>query len=404
MSQPGTLVLIMAAAVLAPLLAYGCGRWIRVPLVIFEILLGILLGPDVLGWAHTGTVIDTLSNLGLAMLIFLAGYEIDFAAIRGDTLRRSIWAWLISLVLGLGIALALTGAQIDTTVVIGTALTSTALGTVLPILRDSGDLHGRFGTVMLAFGAVGEFGPIIAMALLLSGRRPGESAALLVAFAAVTAAAVFWALRPRRPWFSTVIEKTLHSSAQFAVRFVMLLLVSMLGLSVVFGLDTLLGAFAAGLLTRLILNGAAPGSSEEILGRIEAMGFGFLVPLFFIVTGIEFDLASLLDGGRALALLPAFLLLFLVVRGLPAYVLAPRDLHGADRRALTLFASTCLPLVVAITTIGLEEKALDAGEAAALVGAAMVSVLAFPLVALKLRSTGDKASETRGRDGGRESW
>ncbi|MFE6128047.1 cation:proton antiporter [Streptomyces sp. NPDC056437] len=404
MSQPGTLVLIMAAAVLAPLLAYGCGRWIRVPLVIFEILLGILLGPDVLGWAHTGTVIDTLSNLGLAMLIFLAGYEIDFAAIRGDTLRRSIWAWLISLVLGLGIALALTGAQIDTTVVIGTALTSTALGTVLPILRDSGDLHGRFGTVMLAFGAVGEFGPIIAMALLLSGRRPGESAALLVAFAAVTAAAVFWALRPRRPWFSTVIEKTLHSSAQFAVRFVMLLLVSMLGLSVVFGLDTLLGAFAAGLLTRLILNGAAPGSSEEILGRIEAMGFGFLVPLFFIVTGIEFDLASLLDGGRALALLPAFLLLFLVVRGLPAYLLAPRDLHGADRRALTLFASTCLPLVVAITTIGLEEKALDAGEAAALVGAAMVSVLVFPLVALKLRATGDKASETTGRDGGRESW
>ncbi|MET9664768.1 cation:proton antiporter [Streptomyces sp. NPDC006475] len=404
MSQPGTLVLIMAAAVLAPLLAYGCGRWIRIPLVIFEILLGILLGPDVLGWAHTGTVIDTLSNLGLAMLIFLAGYEIDFAAIRGDTLRRSIWAWLISLVLGLGIALALTGAQIDTTVVIGTALTSTALGTVLPILRDSGDLHGRFGTVMLAFGAVGEFGPIIAMALLLSGRRPGESAALLVAFAAVTAAAVFWALRPRRPWFSTVIEKTLHSSAQFAVRFVMLLLVSMLGLSVVFGLDTLLGAFAAGLLTRLILNGAAPGSSEEILGRIEAMGFGFLVPLFFIVTGIEFDLASLLDGGRALALLPAFLLLFLVVRGLPAYLLAPRDLHGADRRALTLFASTCLPLVVAITTIGLEEKALDAGEAAALVGAAMVSVLVFPLVALKLRATGDKASETRGRDGGRESW
>ncbi len=404
MSQPGTLVLIMAAAVLAPLLAYGCGRWIRIPLVIFEILLGILLGPDVLGWAHTGTVIDTLSNLGLAMLIFLAGYEIDFAAIRGDTLRRSIWAWLISLVLGLGIALALTGAQIDTTVVIGTALTSTALGTVLPILRDSGDLHGRFGTVMLAFGAVGEFGPIIAMALLLSGRRPGESAALLVAFAAVTAAAVFWALRPRRPWFSTVIEKTLHSSAQFAVRFVMLLLVSMLGLSVVFGLDTLLGAFAAGLLTRLILNGAAPGSSEEILGRIEAMGFGFLVPLFFIVTGIGFDLASLLDGGRALALLPAFLLLFLVVRGLPAYVLAPRDLHGADRRALTLFASTCLPLVVAITTIGLEEKALDAGEAAALVGAAMVSVLVFPLVALKLRATGDKASETRGRDGGRESW
>ncbi|MFB7997402.1 cation:proton antiporter [Streptomyces sp. NPDC056002] len=386
MGQAGTLILIMTAAVLAPLLAHGVGRWVRIPVVIFEIVLGILIGPDVLDWAHGGEVIDVLSDLGLSMLIFLAGYEIQFAAIRGDTLRRSVWAWVLSLALGLGVAMALTGLDWARAVILGTALTSTALGTVLPILRDSGDLEGRFGTVMMAFGAVGEFGPIIAMAVLLSGRTPGAATVVLAVFAAITAGAVFLALRPRRPWFSRIIRSTLHTSAQFAVRFVMLLLVAMLALSQELGLDVLLGAFAAGLLTRLVLQGAAPESSEVILTRVEAMGFGFLVPLFFVVTGIEFDLASLLDGGRALLLLPVFLVLFVVVRGLPTYVLAPRDLSPLSRRALTIYSSTCLPLVVAITAIGVADGVVKKSEAAALVGAAMISVLVFPLLALRLRA------------------
>lgn len=162
MSHHGTLILIMAIAVVAPLLAYGVARWAPVPLVLFEILLGIAVGPEALGWASHSQFIDTLSNPGLSMLIFLAGYEIEFSSVRGGTLRRATWAWAVSLALGLGIAFALTGAQTGKSFAIGTALTSTALGIVLPVLRDSGDLQGRFGTVMLAFGAVGEFGPIIA--------------------------------------------------------------------------------------------------------------------------------------------------------------------------------------------------------------------------------------------------
>ncbi|MCX4980994.1 cation:proton antiporter [Streptomyces sp. NBC_00572] len=386
MSHSGTtLILIMAIAVLAPLLAYGVGRKIPVPLVIFEILLGILIGPDVLDWAHPDALIDGLSELGLAMLIFLAGYEIEFGKVRGDTLRRSVWAWLIALGLGLATGVLLGGGYTKG-VFIGVALTSTALGTVLPVLRDAGDLHGRFGSVVMAFGAVGEFGPIVAMALLLSGRGAGESTVLLAVFAALTAGAVFWALRPRPPWFSRIIAKTLHSSGQFAVRFVFLLLALMLGASQALGLDVLLGAFAAGLITRLVLTGAAPESGPQILEKIEGVGFGFLVPLFFVVTGIEFDLASLLDGGRTLLLLPVFLLLFLAVRGGPIWFLAPRDLDRKDQGGLVLYGSTALPLVVAITTIGVDDKAMTAGEAAALVGAGMVSVLAFPLLALKSRS------------------
>lgn len=386
MTHPGTLVVIMAAAVLAPLLAEGTARRLRVPLVIFEIALGILIGPDVLGLVHSDEVIDTLADLGLAMLIFLAGYEIDFPSIRGSTLRRALGAWGISLVLGIGVGFLIGGGAVSTAFVIGTALTSTALGTVLPMLRDNGDLRGRFGKVMSAFGAVGEFGPVIAMALLLSGRRPARSAALLAAFGAVTAVAVFWALRPRPPWFARMVGKTLHSSGQFAVRFVMLLLAGMLALAGSFGLDILLGAFAAGVVARLVLRGATPDHSEEVVSRVEALGFGFLVPLFYVVTGIEFDLRALLDGGHALVLLPVFLLLFLLVRGAPVQLLAPRDLGRRDRAALSLFASTCLPLVVAITTIGVDTKALGTDEAAALVGAAMLSVLILPLLATRLRT------------------
>ncbi|MFD9571553.1 cation:proton antiporter [Streptomyces sp. NPDC059982] len=404
MSHTGTLILIMAVAVLAPLLAYGVARWLPVPLVIFEILLGILVGPDVLGWAGSGEVIDVLSELGLAMLIFLAGYEIKFAEVRGDTLRRSVWAWLAALALGLVLGTLLArGGGFDQGVYIGTALTSTALGTVLPVLRDAGDLGSRFGTVMMAVGSVGEFGPIIAMALLLSGRAPARSAALLAAFAVLTGLAVFWALRPKPPWFSEVIAKTLHSSAQFAVRLVVLMLLAMLGLAQALGLDVLLGAFAAGLITRLVLTGAAPESSDAVLAKVEAIGFGFLVPLFFVVTGIEFDLAALLAGGRTLLMLPVFLLLFLCVRGLPIWLLAPRDLVGPDRTALVLFGSTALPLVVAITTLGVEDGQVQPGEAAALVGAAMVSVLVFPLLALRLRARAG-AGRPRAARPGAEPW
>ncbi|MER5632370.1 cation:proton antiporter [Streptomyces nitrosporeus] len=386
MASPGTLVLILAAAALAPLLVHATGSRVRVPLVVFEIVLGVLIGPQILGWADPDEVIDTLADLGLSMLIFLAGYEIEFAAVRGDTLRRSLWAWPLSLALGIGLGFLISGGAVFEAFVVGTALTSTALGTILPMLRDSGELRGRFGTVVSAFGAVGEFGPVVAMALLLSGRRPAESAALLAAFGAVTVLAVFWALRPRPAWFGRITERTLHSSGQFAVRFVMLLLACMLGLAEVFGLDVLLGAFAAGVLTRLVLHRAAPASSAEVLGRVEAMGFGFLVPLFYVVTGIEFDLDALLHDPVALLLVPVFLLLFVLVRGGPVYLLAPRDLGRGDRAALALFASTCLPLVVAITAIGVDQELLGTDRAASLVGAAMISVLVLPLAATRLRT------------------
>jgi Kef-type K+ transport system membrane component KefB len=391
MSDSVALLVIMTLAVAAPALSYGLARWVTVPVVIFEILLGILVGPDVLGWIRPDHVVELLSQLGLCMLIFLAGYEIDFGRVSRSALRRSVGGWLISLALGLAIGVALADGDIDTALYVGVALTSTALGTVLPVLRDTGRLRGPFGTSVLTYGAVGEFGPVIAIALLLSGRSPGRSALVLTAFAALTGVAVYLSTRPKPPWFAAVIGRTLHTSAHFPVRCVMLLLAAMLAVSYAFGLDVLLGAFAAGVLTRLILRDSAPADREVTMSKIEGFGFGFLVPLFFIATGIGFDLAALLDAGRPLLLLVLFLVLFLVVRGGPVALLAPPGMSRAERAALTLHCSTALPLVAAITSMGVDAGYLDSSEAAALVGAGMLSVLCFPFLALRLEGRGTAA-------------
>jgi Kef-type K+ transport system membrane component KefB len=267
-------------------------------------------------------------------------------------------------------------------VYVGVALTSTALGTLMPVLRDAGELRTSFGTAVIAVGAVGEFGPLIAISLFLSGRRPGTATVVLLAFVLLTAIAIFVAGRGPHRRMHSMITATLHTSGQFAVRLVIFILLGLVALSIVLDLDMLLGAFAAGVITKLLLAGAKPEDAEAIDGKLEAVGFGFLVPVFFINTGITFDLDALLSSPTALALLPVFLILLLVVRGLPGLFTAPIGAAPTDRRALVLFSATGLPIIVAVTGIGVAAGELASGTAAALVGAGMLSVLLFPLLAL----------------------
>lgn len=379
-------LLIPAAAVGAAVLATLVGRVARVPLVVFEILLGMLIGPSLLGWVEPSVVTDTLADLGLAMLFFMAGSEIDFAAIRGRPLRRAGLGWLVSLVVGVGIGVLLAP---DPTagVIIGIALGSTALGTILPIVRDAGELDKPFGRAVTAVGAAGEFGPLVAISIFLSGRSPGPSTAVLIAFVVVAAAAVWWASRGPNRSLHALVTATLHTSGQFAIRLVLLLVAALVTLSTVLGLDMLLGAFAAGVLWQTVVAGATEQDRVVVEGKIEGVAFGFLVPVFFVSTGMTFELTALLEDGRALALVPVFVVLLLLVRGLPSLLSVPAGASAADRRALVLFGATGLPIIVAVTDIGVEAGYLAASTAASLVGAGMVSVLLFPLVALSQRSS-----------------
>lgn len=385
-----SLVLVAVIAAVAPLLAHSVARWLPVPLVVFEIGLGILLGPDVLGWIKDDSYVEFLGTLGLAMLFLLAGYEIDFGRIKGRPLRLSVIGWVGSLVIAvaLGVLLAPTVAA---GVMVGICLTSTALGTIMPVLRDAGELGTPFGSAILAMGAVGEFGPLIAVALFLSGRKPGRASVILIVFVLIIAGALLFTVRYEHARVHRLIESTLHSSAQFAVRLVIVVLAGLIGLATVFGEDMLLGAFAAGVLINLLLRNTDPPATRLVEAKLDAIGFGFLVPIFFIKTGVSFDLDALVQHASTLALVPTFLVLFVLVRGIPATIAAPPGSGRLDRVAMMLFGATGLPIIVAVTSIGLDEHVLRSSTAAALVGAGMLSVLIFPLLGLTVRRRAARA-------------
>jgi Kef-type K+ transport system membrane component KefB len=380
----GTLILIPAIAVVAPLLVRALGRWVAIPLVVFEIVLGLLLGPSLLGWIQPGPFAQAFSDFGLAFLFFLAGSEIDFRAIRGRPIGRAAIGWINSLAAGFGIAVVF-APSLGAAAFIGIALTSTALGTIMPVLRDSGDLRTPFGIAVIALGAIGEFGPLLAISLFLSGRSPLVATLVLIGFAVVAAAGIWLATRDVRHSVHRIITATLHTSGQFGVRLVVLVIMALVTLSLALDLDMLLGAFTAGVIYRLLLSGAPEHDIEMMESKVEALGYGFFVPIFFIFTGVTFDLDALVSDPRTLVLVPIFLVLLLVVRGMPSLLAAPVGSSVRDRAAIGLFGSTGLPIIVAVTAIGVEAGDLPSGSASALVGAGMLSVLLFPLIALALR-------------------
>jgi Kef-type K+ transport system membrane component KefB len=378
-------LLVLAVAAAAPVLADFASRAhaaVLVPVVVMEIVLGAVIGPDVLDLAQRDDVLDVLSQLGLGFLFFFAGYEIQFDRIRGSPLRLAVLGWLITLALAYSAAglLAVTGVVLSG-LLVGSAMTTTALGTLIPVLRDAGKLDTRLGTFVLGAGAIGEFGPVLIVTLLLSTQSDTfTQALLLIAFVAIALlAAVISSGTVGRHW--QFIERHLETSAQLPVRLTVLLLFALVVVAADLGLDVILGAFAAGAILRLVLRGH---EVELFESKLDAVGFGFLIPFFFVTSGMDIDLEALVSSARALIELPVFLGLFLLVRGLPALVLYRGVLDRTERRALALLSATQLPLVVAITTIGIDQGHMRPSTAAAMVGAGVLSVLIYPALALAI--------------------
>jgi Kef-type K+ transport system membrane component KefB len=390
-----TLLLIAVAAVLAPILADASRRLIPVPEVVIQILLGVLIGPSVLALTRTSSVVTALSDLGLTYLMFLAGLELDVTRMRDGHMSRAVTAWFGSLALALGVGAVLhaTGLVLDS-VVVGLCLTTTALTTLLPILRDAGVLKSSFGPTVLSSGAIGEFGPILAVALLLTSHDAGVTILLLVVFTVVATAAALLAVRVHPPRLVAMLGRHLHSSAQLPVRISVTLVVLLVYLATKLSLDVLLGAFAAGVIVRLFIRSENAGDTEQITSKLEAIGFGFLIPIFFIETGVNLDLHALEHKPKVLLLVPLFAVLFLFTRGLPTVAVFRRVLDKAHLAALSILSATALPLVVVITTIGVDEHKMKPQNASALVAAGMLSVLVYPILGLRsLRGRIDAAPD-----------
>ncbi len=377
------LLIVPLLALAAPLLSRALSRWIRIPIVVFELVLGIIAGPSVLGWAEPSAFLDVLSQLGLAMLFFIAGSEIEAAVLRSRSGRNAILGWLVSLGLGVGVGWLLMPGE--GAVIIAIALCSTALGTLLPILRDGGLLRTPFGGAVMAVGMVGEFGPLIAISVFLGASDPGIETVVLAIFVIVAAVAIWLSVRLPRGAMHRVVNATLHTSGQFAVRVVFAILVTLLAISLVLELDMLLGAFAAGIVWRLLMRDAAPEDRRAVESKVEAVAFGFLVPAFFVYTGVTFDLGVLLAQPALLALVPATVVVLVLVRGLPALAAAPVGAGWRERAAVGLLGATGLPIIVAVTAIGVRDAVLEPAAASVLVAGGMLSVLILPLIAMALR-------------------
>ena len=365
-------------------------RRLGLSVVVIELLLGVALGPQGLAIVSATTgALPAFATLGLAFLFFIAGLEIDLLAIRGRPLRLAFAGWVCGLALAIAIAFAMRAAGwTDAWRVIAIALMTTALGVLVPILRD-GALDTSFGRNVLAAGVMGELGPILLISLIVSRRYSADmQAGLTLAFIVIVLLLVWLMTRGARvPVVLGFLRRGLDHSGQTPIRIALVLVVGLAVLAEDFGLDLALGALAAGMMIGFASRGGM--RVHELHAKIDAVGFGFLIPLFFLSSGMKLDLRSVVGSASGLALVGVFLVALVAVR-LPAVVLLRRSLGVRGAIAVALASATTLSLVVVITQVAVEAGVMTAAQASPLVVAGMLTVILFPAQAFRL------AAVTRG--------
>jgi len=380
------LLIVVAAAFVAPL-ALGFFPRLRVPAIVVEILLGIIIGPSVLGWVTPDLPVSILALIGLSFLLFLAGLEIDVHRLRGRTLRVTATAFVVSFGIGIVAGLSLKGGGfVKSPLFIAIVLVSTSLGVIVPVLKDSDNIGSDFGQLVIAAASIADFGAIILLSLFFSGRGSTDTAgklillgvfALLVVLIALTIAGV-----ERSRGLSRVLLRLQDTTAQIRVRGAFVLLIGFVAIAENVGLETILGAFAAGAVLSLIDRDQTM-THPEFRVKLEAAGFGIFIPVFFVTTGLHFDVNALFASVSTVVRIPLLLLALLIVRGVPALLYSP--LIGRQKALVAgLLQATSLPFIVAATQIGVQIGVVTQASAAALIAAGLLSVIIFPAAGLSL--------------------
>jgi Kef-type K+ transport system membrane component KefB len=378
------LFIVSLVAAGAPLLL-GFAPRVRLPAVVLELVAGIVLGPAVLGWVEVDLPVQVLGVIGLAFLLFLSGLEIDVRQLRGALLRGAVIGYLVTLALGVPIGIGLDAAGwVSSPAIVVIALSATSLGLVVPVLKDAGKADGPVGQSAILGATVADFSAIVLLSLFFSASDGGAAdrlslLGLFVLLIAVTAVAVLRAGRTRR--LGDVLVRLQDTTAEIRVRFAVVLLVAFTALAERAGLESILGAFLAGMVVGLVDRDSS--SHPAFRTKLEAIGFGFLIPVFFISSGARLDLQGLLDEPGALLRVPVLLAALLVTRGVPA-LMQVRRLGRRSAVAVALLQATSLPFIVAAVQIGIELDRISPVTGAAMVTAGLLSVLIFPVLALGL--------------------
>jgi Kef-type K+ transport system membrane component KefB len=389
------LLVVAAIALGAPLLV-GLFPGIRVPAVVLEIVAGIAVGPSGFGWVHVDVPIQVISLIGLAFLLFLAGLEIDVARLRGPVLRSAALGYVVTIVLGVMVGLAFAAADwVNSPLLLAIALSATSLGLVVPVLKDAGQVEAPVGQLTIAGATVADFAAVVLLSLLFSemAGSTGSRLLLLGMFVVLATLTVLTLTRlERSARLETVLVKLQDTTAEIRVRFAVLLLMAFVAMAASLGLETILGAFLAGAILGMVDRDTMTHPNFHL--KLEAIGYGFVIPVFFVSSGLRFDLDALLDAPSALARVPLFLAALLVVRAVPAFLYAPA-IGRRQAVAAGLLQATSLPFLVTATSIGVTLGEMTPVTAAALVSAGLLSVIVFPLVAVTILRSGAQSSPSQ---------
>ncbi len=387
------LLVVVAVAFAAPF-ALGLAPRLRLPAVVLEIVAGIAIGPSGLGWVQIDEPVQILSLIGLAFLLFLSGLEVDVQRLRGRTLRITALGFVGSLVLGVAVGVAFhAGGLVRSPLFIAIVLSSTSLGVIVPVLKDSGNVGSSFGQLVIAAASIADFGAIILLSLFFSGQRTTDTTGklILLGLFAALVGVIGLAIRgfERSERLSGVLSSLQDTTAQIRVRGAFVLLIGFVTLAEQVGFETILGAFAAGALLSLVDRDEAM-THPQLRLKLEAAGFGLFIPVFFVTSGLRFDLNALFSSASTVARVPLFLLALLAVRGLPALLYSSQI--GRHQAAIAgLLQSTTLPFIVTATMIGEQIGVVSKPTAAGLIAAGLLSVIVFPVTGLTLLRRGAPA-------------
>jgi Kef-type K+ transport system membrane component KefB len=392
-------LLIVVALGFAVPLVLGLFPSVRLPSVVLEIIAGILVGPSVFGIVEIDETISVISVIGLAFLLFLAGLEIEFPKLRGQVLRLTLVGFALSFAIAIIVALILKATGlIETPLLVAIILCATSLGVLVPVLKDAGQISSTFGQLIIAAGTIADFGAVILLTVFFSGEGGIGSTLLLLGGLVLLGVVVYLAVvgAERSRTIRADLIRLQDTTAQIRIRGAFVLLVGFAAIAEGLGLETILGAFMAGAILSL-LDRDQRMTHPDFRRKLEAVGFGVFIPVFFVASGVKFDLDALLASASNVAMVPIFLAALVVVRGLPALVYRPL-LDGRRTAIAGLMQATSLPFIVASVAIGQNLGLIDAAEGAALIGAGLLSVLLFPATGLALLRRGPAARVGAGED------
>jgi Kef-type K+ transport system membrane component KefB len=379
-------VAIVAAVALGAPLALGLFPKLRLPAIVLEIVLGVAIGPQVLGWVSIDTPIEVLSLLGLAFLLLLAGLEVEYDRFRGRLLRVTALSYALSFGLALLIGLGLNaGGLVKSPLLVAIVLSATSLGIVIPVLKDAGYVSTQFGQLVVAGASIAEIATIVLLSLFFSQETSSVGVRLVLLglfglFVLAVGVAVLGAEHSTR--LSGTLLRLQDTTAEIRIRASFLVLAVFVALAEQLELEAILGAFFAGAIIKLVDRDRTM-THPQFRAKLEAVGYGVFIPFFFVSTGVRFDLDALFASEETIARVPIFLGALLVARGLPALLYRPLATH-TQTAAAALLQATSLSFLVVAGQIGVQLDLIRPATYAALVTAGLLSVLLFPVTALRL--------------------